>query len=97
MDFKAPAGLEIIHRLIKQSDVFVENFTSGKLATVGLGWDDCKKINPRLVYASITGNGAVATSPPTTSLTTVSKGMAKRGHTVGLQDMMSLLKVKVQL
>jgi len=59
VDFKTPAGLEILHRLIKQSDIFIENFVSGKLATVGLGWDDCRKINPRLIYASITGNHAV--------------------------------------
>lgn len=62
VDFKSPAGLEILHRLIKQSDILVENFISGKLATVGLGWDDCRKINPRLIYASITGNGAAAAS-----------------------------------
>lgn len=97
VDFKSPAGLEILHRLIEQSDVLVENFISGKLATVGLGWDDCHKINPRLIYASITGNGAVPTPRSTPSLITVSKGMVRRGHTGRLQVMMSLLKVKVRL
>lgn len=96
VDFKSPAGLEILHRLIKQSDVFVENFISGKLATIGLGWDDCRKINPRLIYASITGNDPVTTSP-ITGLTPVSKGMARRGHTVELQDTMLLSKAKVIL
>jgi len=33
----------------------VENYIPGKLATMGLGWDDCRAINSRLVYASITG------------------------------------------
>ncbi|KAG6903270.1 hypothetical protein C0995_000165 [Termitomyces sp. Mi166 len=55
VNFKAPEGLEIIHSLIKKSDVLVENFISGKLATMGLGYEDCKKLNPRLIYASITG------------------------------------------
>jgi succinate--hydroxymethylglutarate CoA-transferase len=55
VNFKTPEGVEILHRLVKRSDVLVENFISGKLATMGLGWDDCKKINPRLIYASITG------------------------------------------
>lgn len=63
VDFKSPAGLEILHRLIKQSDIFVENFISGKLAAIGLGWDHCHRINPRLIYASITGNFPVTTSP----------------------------------
>lgn len=55
VDFKRPGGLEILHKLVKSSDVLVENFVSGKLASLGLGWEDCQKINPRLVYASITG------------------------------------------
>ncbi|KAF7297766.1 CaiB/baiF CoA-transferase family protein C7orf10 [Mycena kentingensis (nom. inval.)] len=57
VNFKDPAGLEIIRKLVARSDVLVENFISGKLATMGLGWEDCKKINPRLIYASITGYG----------------------------------------
>ena len=46
-----------MHKLISQADVLVENYISGKLATMGLGWEDCQKINPRLIYASITGYG----------------------------------------
>jgi len=97
LDFKSPTGLEILHRMVKQSDVLVENFISGKLATFGLGWDDCRKINPRLIYASITGDDALATSLTTASLTPPLKGMVRQGHTERLQDMMSLLKVKVRM
>ncbi|TFK48653.1 CAIB/BAIF family enzyme [Heliocybe sulcata] len=57
VNFKDPKGLGILHKLVQQSDVLVENFISGKLATMGLGWEDCQKINPRLIYASITGYG----------------------------------------
>jgi succinate--hydroxymethylglutarate CoA-transferase len=55
VNFKDPAGLEVIQRLVRSSDVLVENFIAGKLAGMGLGWEDCKVLNPRLVYASITG------------------------------------------
>jgi len=55
VNFKTPEGLEIIRKLVKTSDVLVENFVSGKLATMGLGWEDCRKINERLIYTSITG------------------------------------------
>lgn len=55
MNFKSPEGLEIIRKLVAQSDILVENFVSGKLASMGLGYDDCKKINDRLIYTSITG------------------------------------------
>ena len=44
-----------MHRLIKQSDILVENFVPGRLASMGLGWEDCHKMNPRLIYTSITG------------------------------------------
>ncbi|KAG5633714.1 hypothetical protein DXG03_006758, partial [Asterophora parasitica] len=57
VDFKSPEGLEILHKLVKRSDILVENFISGKLATMGLGYEDCKKLNSRLIYASITGYG----------------------------------------
>ena len=55
VNFKEPEGLAILHKLVQRSDVLVENFVSGKLAEMGLGWEDCRKINPRLIYASITG------------------------------------------
>lgn len=55
VNFKTPEGLEIIRKLVGKSDVLVENFVSGKLASMGLGWEDCRKINERLIYTSITG------------------------------------------
>ena len=55
VNIKDPEGLAVVHKLVEQSDVLVENFVSGKLAEMGLGWEDCQKINPRLIYASITG------------------------------------------
>lgn len=57
VNFKTPEGLEIVRKLVKKADVLVENFVSGKLASMGLGWEDCKKINEKLIYASITGYG----------------------------------------
>ncbi|KAF9071244.1 CAIB/BAIF family enzyme [Rhodocollybia butyracea] len=57
VNFKDPAGLEIIYKLIEQADVLVENYIPGKLAQMGLGWEHCHEINPRLIYASVTGYG----------------------------------------
>jgi succinate---hydroxymethylglutarate CoA-transferase len=39
VNFKAPDGLEIMKKLIQKSDVMVENFVAGKLASLGLGWE----------------------------------------------------------
>lgn len=55
VNFKTPEGLDIIRELVKRSDVLVENFVSGKLASLGLGWEECKQLNERLIYTSITG------------------------------------------
>ena len=55
VNFKTPEGLGIIRKLVEKSDVLVENFVSGKLASMGLGWEDCRKINEQLIYTSITG------------------------------------------
>ena len=57
IDFKSAAGIEVVKDLAKHSDVLVENFVPGKLDEMGLGYEDLRKINPKLVYCSITGFG----------------------------------------
>ncbi|KAJ1943124.1 hypothetical protein FBU59_003006 [Linderina macrospora] len=57
VDMKIEEGRQIILDLAKDSDVFVENFVPGKLAEYGLGYEDLKKVNPKLIYTSITGYG----------------------------------------
>ena len=55
INFKHPEGLAILYDLVKTADVLVENFIPGKLAEIGLGWEDCRKMNERLIYTSISG------------------------------------------
>ncbi|KAG9297550.1 hypothetical protein G9A89_001491 [Geosiphon pyriformis] len=57
INLKSPAGIELIKELVKISDVLVENYIPGKLENMGLGWDELSKINPHLIYASISGYG----------------------------------------
>ncbi len=57
VDITQPAGQEIIRELVAQSDVLVENFKVGGLASYGLDYASLAKINPHLVYCSITGFG----------------------------------------
>jgi crotonobetainyl-CoA:carnitine CoA-transferase CaiB-like acyl-CoA transferase len=54
-DIASGEGQSLIRELAKYCDVLVENFKVGDLQRYGLGWDDIRKVNPRLVYASITG------------------------------------------
>ena len=47
--------MEVMRRLVKKSDILVENYISGKLAEMGLGYAHCAEWNPALIYASISG------------------------------------------
>jgi formyl-CoA transferase len=52
-----PQGQRIVRELAAQSDVLLENYKFGDLARYGLGYEDLKKVNPRLIYCSVTGFG----------------------------------------
>lgn len=57
IDLKQADGVEMVLRLIAGADILVESFRPGVLTRLGLGWDDARAVNPRLVYCSITGYG----------------------------------------
>ena len=57
VNLKAPEGQEIVRQLARASDVLVENFRGGTLERMGLGYEDLRGLNPRLVYCSISGYG----------------------------------------
>lgn len=57
LNIKKEKGIEILKRLIKQSDVFVENLRPGSLEKLNLSYDDVKKINDSIIYCSISGFG----------------------------------------
>jgi crotonobetainyl-CoA:carnitine CoA-transferase CaiB-like acyl-CoA transferase len=57
VDFERPEGQEIVRRLAAKADVLIENFKTGGLAKYGLDYASLSKINPRLIYCSITGFG----------------------------------------
>jgi crotonobetainyl-CoA:carnitine CoA-transferase CaiB-like acyl-CoA transferase len=57
VNLKNPEGQEIIKSLVEVSDVLVENFVTGSLDKLGLGYEQLHEINPGLVYCSISGYG----------------------------------------
>ncbi len=57
VDYAHPAGAALLRELACKADVLVENFRTGTLAKYGLGYEDLKALNPRLVYCSLTGFG----------------------------------------
>lgn len=57
VDITQPDGQAIIRQLITEADILVENFKVGNLKKYGLDYDNVKQINPRIIYASLTGFG----------------------------------------
>lgn len=57
IDLKQPEDLAALKRLIAQADVLIQNFRPGVIDRLGLGYEDAKAINPRLVYAGVSGYG----------------------------------------
>lgn len=86
VNFKTPEGLAIVHKLVERADILVENFVSGKLASMGLGWEDCKRINERLIYASITGYGQTGPYRDAAGYDVIIEGEAGLMHITGEPD-----------
>jgi crotonobetainyl-CoA:carnitine CoA-transferase CaiB-like acyl-CoA transferase len=57
LDLKTPEGCEILRKLVATSDVLVQNYRPGAFMALGLGYEDLLKINPRLIYCSISAFG----------------------------------------
>lgn len=57
LDLKNPDAREVIHKLVAQADVVVENFKPGTIERLGYGYEALRAIKPDLVYASISGFG----------------------------------------
>ena len=57
LDLKNPKAKEIVHKLVAEADVLVENFKPGTIERLGFGFEAMKAIKPDLVYASISGFG----------------------------------------
>jgi crotonobetainyl-CoA:carnitine CoA-transferase CaiB-like acyl-CoA transferase len=57
IDLKKDAGREIIHKLISGVDVFMSNYELNSITKLGLDYDTLSQINPRLIYAFVSGYG----------------------------------------
>jgi len=68
IDLKAPEGRALVRQLVVRADVLVHNFRKGVAERLGIGFEDCLALNPRLVWTSVSGygpNGPDASRPAT--------------------------------
>ena len=57
LNLKIAGAVEIVHRLVKEYDIIIEQFRPGVMTKLGLGYEDLKVVNPSLIYCSLTGYG----------------------------------------
>ncbi len=85
-DFETPEGRALIEKLVAHADVVIENFKVGGLAKYGLDYASMKKINPRLVYCSITGFGQDGPYAPRAGYDFLIQGMGGAMNATGQSD-----------
>ena len=84
LDLKKPEGLEIMKRLVKTADVFVENYRPDVKHRLGIDYESLRKVNPRLVYASISGFGQDGPYRDRPGLDQIAQGMGGLMSITGL-------------
>jgi CoA:oxalate CoA-transferase len=57
LDLKSAEAIDLVHQLVADTDILVENFRPGVMDRLGLGYEALRRVNPRLIYCSISGYG----------------------------------------
>lgn len=86
LNLKAPEGKELLKELVKDADVLVENFRPGVMDRLGVGYAVLKEINPRLIYASISGYGTYGPYKDRPGYDVIAQGMSGLMHLTGQAD-----------
>ncbi|MCP4210488.1 MAG: CoA transferase [Halieaceae bacterium] len=84
VDMKNPAGIDIIRKLVQDADILVENFRSGVLERLGIGYQDLCKLNERLVFVSITGFGPTGPYAHKPAYDPIAQGLVGMMHIQGM-------------
>ena len=86
LNLKNPKGMELAKKLVAKVDILVENFAPGVLDRLGLGYEEAKKINPRIIYASISGFGQTGPRRNDASYDVVAQAMGGLMSVTGYPD-----------
>jgi len=86
LDLKQPEGVEVIRRLAKTADVFVQNYRPGVAQRLGVDFESLQKINPSLVYCAISGFGATGPYAPRGGYDLIAQGMSGVISVTGEED-----------
>jgi CoA:oxalate CoA-transferase len=86
LNLKHPRAREVFTDLVRHADLVVENFTPGTLDELGVGYDAARRVNPRIVYGSISGFGGDAGPESPKALDTVIQALSGIMYVSGRED-----------
>lgn len=76
INLKEAEGISILKKMVKQSDVVIENFRKGTMEKLGIGYDELKKINPKIIFCEISGYGRTGPYSEKGGFDLVAQGMS---------------------
>jgi len=86
LDLKSEEGKIVLRRLIRRSDVLVENFRAGVMKKLGFGYESVRRLNPRIVYCSISGYGQTSSRSHRPSYDLIVQGESGLMDVTGFPD-----------
>ena len=86
INFRDPKALDLVRDLACRCDVVVENFRPGAMEAMGLGYDTLAALNPRLIYASVTGFGRTGPAGGRPGFDQIAQGYSGLMSVTGTQD-----------
>jgi crotonobetainyl-CoA:carnitine CoA-transferase CaiB-like acyl-CoA transferase len=86
LNLREKAGQDILRELVQHADILIENFTPGTLERWNLGWEDLRKINPRLIMVRVSGYGQVGPYSKRSGYDRIALGFSGYMYPTGFPD-----------
>jgi len=86
LDLRHPIGQEIVRKLVTHMDVLLENFKPGTMEKWGLGYEDLRKLNPKLIMARVSGWGQTGPNARKPGFASVAEGVGGLRYVTGYPD-----------
>ena len=86
LNFKEQSGVQAMKTLVKDADIVIENYRTGTMARLGLGYEDLRNINPGIIYCSISGFGRTGPYANRGGFDLVAQGMSGLMSITGVPD-----------
>jgi crotonobetainyl-CoA:carnitine CoA-transferase CaiB-like acyl-CoA transferase len=83
LDLDKEKGMDILHQLVKVSDVFLTNYSPSAIAKLGIDYENMKKFNPKLIYALATGYGTQGPESQKRAFDTIAQARSGMMYSVG--------------